>query len=445
MLQLTFKSGSAALDYVEKYFRHEVVTANKTYYGVVQLIDKSGSPNVFMLEIVALKKIFFSSKIGIKALKKSFFPYKAERVIVSATKHPELHENIKEGDLVVWGCTEARNDFSIGIIVHKCELKMDKENTTFIISDQESFRENTASQNHQKKRFEVYVDDNFHYMDESERYLNGKYETEEEALSVCKKIVDDYLIKAYKPEMTAKQLYESYVNFGEDPFIKGGSFRAWSYAEKRSVEFVKKKNELHKKKSSTESALDHWKFELDYKYGLLLPESEILEDENRLYFCQTNRKKLCVAWDKKRESWEVNLDRSLLEGLSFSTPKRFEQVVFGKDINNEGYFRKQLLIELLLVGLGAGECKTLSKNVDNAAKIEFSVEAKLWNQMLIGNPVGIEGGVCKYFEQNSKEERFVNFAMLCNNWEIVIEFILEDYEEYEQHTFSIKEFGGYYN
>ena len=131
--------------------------------------------------------------------------------------------------------------------------------------------------------------------------------------------------------------------------------------------------------------------------------------------------------------------------MSFSTPKRFEQVVFGKDINNEGYFRKQLLIEFLLEGLGAGEIKTLSKEVDNAAKIKFSVEAKTWNEMLIGNPVGVEGGLCKYFEQNSTEERILNFAMLCDNWEVKIEFLLGDYEEYEQHTFSIKEFGGYYN
>jgi hypothetical protein len=445
MPQLTFKSGSDALNYVEKFFGHEVVTINKTYYGVVQFIDKSGSPDVFMLEIVALKKIFFSSKVGIKALKKSFFPYKAERVIVSATKHPELYTNIKEGDLVVWGCIEEKTDFSVGVIVDKCELKMDEKNTGFVISDKELPRVKPAPQNHQKKRFEVYIDDNFHYMDESERYLNGKYESEEEAFSVCRKIVDDYLLNAYKPEMTAKQLYESYVSHGEDPFIKGGSFCAWSYAEKRSIEIVEENNRTSKNNISVNKGLSFWKYELDHKYGLLLPESEIIEDENRLYFCQTNRKKLCVSWDKKKETWEVNLDRSLLEGLSFSTPKRFEQVVFGKDVNNEGYFRKQLLIEFLLEGLGAGEIKTLTKEVDNAAKIELSVEAKTWNEMLIGNPVGVEGGICKYFEQTNTSERILNFSMLCNNWEVNIEFLLGDYEEYEQHTFRIKDFGGYYN
>lgn len=101
----------------------------------------------------------------------------------------------------------------------------------------------TSNESH---NYTVFVDDNFHYMDESERYLNGKYETEEEALSVCRKIVDDYLLNAYQPDITAKELYESYVCHGEDPFIRGGDgkgtgFSAWSYAEKRSIEIVEEK------------------------------------------------------------------------------------------------------------------------------------------------------------------------------------------------------------
>ena len=31
----------------------------------------------------------------------------------------------------------------------------------------------------EKKWFKVYVDDNFHYMDENERYQQGEYETKE--------------------------------------------------------------------------------------------------------------------------------------------------------------------------------------------------------------------------------------------------------------------------
>ncbi len=82
--------------------------------------------------------------------------------------------------------------------------------------------------------FTVWVDDNFHYMDESQRYCSGKFATLDEALDKCKRIVAEYLESAYKPGMTAKELYESYLSFGEDPWIEGHSpkvFSAWTYAK----------------------------------------------------------------------------------------------------------------------------------------------------------------------------------------------------------------------
>ena len=70
-----------------------------------------------------------------------------------------------------------------------------------------------------KKKYEVYVDDNFHYMDKSERYKLGDFETCEEAVAACKKIVDEFLEKGYQKGMSFKELYEGYIGFGEDPFI----------------------------------------------------------------------------------------------------------------------------------------------------------------------------------------------------------------------------------
>ena len=91
--------------------------------------------------------------------------------------------------------------------------------------------------------YKVFVDDNFHYMDESERYALGEYATLEEAIEVCKKIVDEYLMSALKPGMTAQELNFSYTSFGEDPFIianpateSGILFSAWDYARQRSKE-----------------------------------------------------------------------------------------------------------------------------------------------------------------------------------------------------------------
>jgi len=90
------------------------------------------------------------------------------------------------------------------------------------------------------KKYEVYVDDNFHYLDESERYKHGEFETCEEAIMVCKKIVDEFLNQGYEKGMNFKELYEGYLGFGEDPFIISGDktcfFSAWDYAKQRGHE-----------------------------------------------------------------------------------------------------------------------------------------------------------------------------------------------------------------
>lgn len=83
--------------------------------------------------------------------------------------------------------------------------------------------------------YTVYVDDNFKYMDEDARTKQGDYATLEEAVQVCKGIVDACLARAHEPGMSARKLYEGYVAAGDDPFIvgPGASFSAWTYARQR--------------------------------------------------------------------------------------------------------------------------------------------------------------------------------------------------------------------
>jgi hypothetical protein len=95
--------------------------------------------------------------------------------------------------------------------------------------------------------YTVKVDDNFHYMDESYRYTAGEFETADEAISFAKKIVDDclaHLLPQYQKQLrqkdlTAEGLHAYYRGFGEDPFIMGDPFSAWTYAEQRCEEIVK--------------------------------------------------------------------------------------------------------------------------------------------------------------------------------------------------------------
>jgi len=90
-------------------------------------------------------------------------------------------------------------------------------------------------------KYQVWVDDNFHYQDEDERYMAGEYATAEEALAVAKGMVDAFLKKEHRRGMTAEQLYNRYIDYGSDPFLRSDDpntpkFSAWDYAKQRCQE-----------------------------------------------------------------------------------------------------------------------------------------------------------------------------------------------------------------
>jgi hypothetical protein len=101
----------------------------------------------------------------------------------------------------------------------------------------------------------VLVDDNYHYMDESERYERGVYVTAEAAVAVCKAIVESSLRDQLAPGLSAAQLYWRYENFGADPFIVATGddedtvkFSAWSYAKQRCHKLLKNSGDNTKSK-----------------------------------------------------------------------------------------------------------------------------------------------------------------------------------------------------
>jgi hypothetical protein len=94
------------------------------------------------------------------------------------------------------------------------------------------------------KRYTVFVDDNFHYMDESERYKLGEFDDCQSAVAACKRIVEEFLAGCDQ-DNTAEQIYHQYVTFGEDPWISSEDdrecrFSAWDYARQRSAELARK-------------------------------------------------------------------------------------------------------------------------------------------------------------------------------------------------------------
>jgi hypothetical protein len=90
------------------------------------------------------------------------------------------------------------------------------------------------------KRYAVWIDDNFHHMDEEERYQDGEFDNCESAIARCKEIVDEFLLSFYKTGMSARELWELYTGFGDDTFIvtrdRDCSFSGWNYARERCEE-----------------------------------------------------------------------------------------------------------------------------------------------------------------------------------------------------------------
>ena len=103
----------------------------------------------------------------------------------------------------------------------------------FPISDSFSYSERTE--------YFVYVDDNFHY-DRDEKYLLGKFENVDDAISACEEIVENFLRNSYKKGMKFEELLRLYKTFGEDPFIVGHPFSSWSFAEKLCKELCQFEN-----------------------------------------------------------------------------------------------------------------------------------------------------------------------------------------------------------
>jgi hypothetical protein len=63
------------------------------------------------------------------------------------------------------------------------------------------------------------VYENNHYMDESDAYDHGQYDTYEEAMIAAKAIVDEFFVQNWKRGMTPDDLLAQYSLYGDDPII----------------------------------------------------------------------------------------------------------------------------------------------------------------------------------------------------------------------------------
>lgn len=95
-------------------------------------------------------------------------------------------------------------------------------------------------------KFHLRVYDNFHYMDESEAYNHGQYDSYEDSLIAAKAIVDEFFEHNWKSGITPDYLIGQYYLYGEDPIILPNEFgelegfSAHTYANISAVEICRK-------------------------------------------------------------------------------------------------------------------------------------------------------------------------------------------------------------
>jgi hypothetical protein len=93
-------------------------------------------------------------------------------------------------------------------------------------------------------RYKVMIDDNFKYMEEEARVEYGTVSSADEALDICRALVDMSLLEQYSDGQSAEALYERYTDFGKDPFVVAldgapkVNFSAWTYARHRAEELT---------------------------------------------------------------------------------------------------------------------------------------------------------------------------------------------------------------
>lgn len=157
----------------------------------------------------------------------------------------------------VWKHFNASKEDKIWSIEQRTQIliqRLAEKYTKELISNHKDLNALLSKSNTAKARYTVYVDDNFHYMDESERYKHGETDNLGSAIGVCKQIVDKCLQDIYKDDMSADELYMGYTCMGSDPYIidsKANAFKstedldpifsAWTYAKERAKEMCKER------------------------------------------------------------------------------------------------------------------------------------------------------------------------------------------------------------
>ena len=91
--------------------------------------------------------------------------------------------------------------------------------------------------------FTVFIEEMSKYQSEEGRYRHGEFDTYEEAVEACKRIVDEFLASCLVNKTAPEELFRTWSMFGEDPYIvpdQEPGFSAMDYVKKRCQELITK-------------------------------------------------------------------------------------------------------------------------------------------------------------------------------------------------------------
>lgn len=91
-------------------------------------------------------------------------------------------------------------------------------------------------------KYTVLIDENAHFDDEEGQYTLAEFDHAESALAACRRVIDEFLLAAYRPGMGADALFSQFRSFGEDAHIVSDDphvkFSGWDYARERCREIA---------------------------------------------------------------------------------------------------------------------------------------------------------------------------------------------------------------
>lgn len=81
----------------------------------------------------------------------------------------------------------------------------------------------------QEQKFIVQVTDHSHTGEPEGEYIKGEYSTSEEAVGICKKIIEESLDELYGSHMSEDDLMKRFVVFGLEAYCEG--FDSFGFAK----------------------------------------------------------------------------------------------------------------------------------------------------------------------------------------------------------------------